>query len=67
MVQQASPPALASRSCKACEGKLRALTDAEAQNYLGQLPGWERRSSEILKTFNFKNYYETMAFVNAVA
>ena len=67
MVQQASTPPLASRSCRACEGKIRALTDSEAQNYLGQLPGWERRGTEILKTFKFKNYYETMAFVNAVA
>lgn len=67
MVQQASTQGLASRSCRACEGKVRALTDPEAQNYLGQLPGWERRGTEIFKAFKFKNYYETMAFVNALA
>lgn len=67
MVQPASTQGLASRSCKACEGKLRALSDAEVQNYLGELKGWERRGNQILKTFQFKNYYETVAFVNATA
>ena len=67
MVQPASTQGLASRSCKACGGKLRALSDAEIQNYLGELKGWERRGAQILKTFQFKNYYETMAFVNAIA
>ena len=67
MVQPNPAGALASRSCKACEGKLRALSDAEVQQFLGQLSGWERRGNEIAKTFSFKNYYETMSFVNASA
>ena len=59
---------LAGRSCKACEGDVRALADAEVQRLLGQLPaGWERRGHEIRKTFAFKNYYETISFVNATA
>jgi 4a-hydroxytetrahydrobiopterin dehydratase len=67
MVQPASAGDLASRSCAACEGKPRALSDAEIHGYLGELPGWERRGAQILKTYKFKNYYETMAFVNATA
>lgn len=67
MVRPASGGDLASRSCRSCEGKVRALSDPEINNYLGQLPGWEQRRSEILKTYKFKNYYETMAFVNATA
>ena len=67
MVQPASEGGLAARSCRACEGKARALGDAEIDGYLSELPGWERRGKEILKTFKFKNYYETMAFVNATA
>ena len=38
-----------------------------AAEYLKALPGWERRSNEIVKLFTFKNYYETIAFVNATA
>jgi 4a-hydroxytetrahydrobiopterin dehydratase len=39
------------------------------EGYLAQTPGWEKveGKEEIAKTFTFKNYYETMAFVNAVA
>jgi 4a-hydroxytetrahydrobiopterin dehydratase len=44
-----------------------ALTDQQIASKLSQLPGWERVSKEIAKTFKFKNYYETMAFVNATA
>ena len=67
MVQPASGRDLAARSCRAGEGNVRALSEVEIQHYLGELPGWERRGSEILKTFKFKNYYETLAFVNATA
>lgn len=38
-----------------------------AEGYLAKLPGWEYRDNWIVKTFTFKNFHETMAFVNAVA
>ena len=31
------------------------------------LPGWERRGGQIARVYAFKNYYETIAFVNASA
>jgi 4a-hydroxytetrahydrobiopterin dehydratase len=31
------------------------------------LPGWEHADKRLAKTFKFANYYETMAFVNAIA
>jgi 4a-hydroxytetrahydrobiopterin dehydratase len=40
---------------------------AAVKNILTDLAGWELVSNEIVKTFKFKNYYETMAFVNATA
>lgn len=43
------------------------LDDARISARLAQLPGWERDGSNIAKTFKFKNYYETIAFVNAAA
>ncbi len=58
---------LALKKCIPCEGGTRPLDDAAAKNYLAQLPGWEKVNQEIFKVFIFKNYYETMAFVNAVA
>jgi 4a-hydroxytetrahydrobiopterin dehydratase len=58
---------LAAKSCKACAGKVEALSDAEAKKLLAEVPGWERQGGAITKTFSFKNYYETMAFVNASA
>jgi 4a-hydroxytetrahydrobiopterin dehydratase len=30
-------------------------------------PGWKEKAGVISKTYAFKNYYETMAFVNALA
>jgi len=58
---------LAGQKCKPCEGGTKPLNEAEAQNYLAQLPGWQKLNQEIVKIFTFKNYYETMAFVNAAA
>ena len=46
---------------------LSALNDQQITSKLAQLSGWERAGKEIAKTFKFKNYYETMAFVNATA
>jgi len=58
---------LSTRSCRACQGKVAALTETQIRTFLTEVPGWERDGGEIAKTFPFKNYYETIAFVNAVA
>jgi len=46
-----------------------ALTGPAASALLKQLSGWtmSEDAKEIRRTFAFKNYYQTMAFVNAVA
>jgi 4a-hydroxytetrahydrobiopterin dehydratase len=44
-----------------------ALAAEKISEYSGALPGWIVKDGTISKTFNFKNYYETMAFVNAIA
>jgi 4a-hydroxytetrahydrobiopterin dehydratase len=48
-------------------GQATALADAEIAKHLAALPGWTREGNEIRKTFSFKNYHETIAFVNASA
>lgn len=58
---------LARKSCKTCDGAGEKLRDAQIHTLLGDVPGWERVGDEIAKTFRFKNYFETMAFVNAAA
>lgn len=49
----------------------RALTPTEIVKRLADLPGWtlsgDGAEVAIEKTFAFANYYETMAFVNALA
>jgi 4a-hydroxytetrahydrobiopterin dehydratase len=58
---------LANKRCKPCEGGIPPLTPDKADAMLDQLEGWVRKGNEISKTYTFKNYYETMAFVNAAA
>jgi 4a-hydroxytetrahydrobiopterin dehydratase len=49
------------------EVHMAKLSDDRIQTALQKLPGWQRAGNEIAKTYSFKNYYETMAFVNATA
>ena len=58
---------LANKTCKPCEGGVSPLTPAEVTALLAQLKGWEFKDGVITKTYEFRNYYQTMAFVNAVA
>ena len=57
---------LTDKNCKPCEGGVPPLTQDDANNLLKQLDGWTLKGNIIDKTFEFKNYYQTMAFVNAV-
>jgi len=58
---------LTSKRCKPCEPGTQPLPDSEADSLLQRLEGWQRHDRLISRTFHFKNYYETIAFVNAVA
>ncbi|NIM26672.1 MAG: 4a-hydroxytetrahydrobiopterin dehydratase [Gammaproteobacteria bacterium] len=60
---------LTSRHCVPCEGGVAPLELDEARKMLGELNEWTLDGSgkEIARTFTFKNYYQTMAFVNALA
>ena len=48
-------------------GQATALDEASIDKHLATLAGWARVGNDIRKTFLFKNYHETMAFVNASA
>jgi 4a-hydroxytetrahydrobiopterin dehydratase len=58
---------LSKGKCKPCEGGVPPLSDDEASKLLATLNGWQRNGALITKTYTFKNYYETIAFVNATA
>ncbi|MDP1558322.1 MAG: 4a-hydroxytetrahydrobiopterin dehydratase [Nitrosomonas sp.] len=58
---------LASKQCKPCEGGVPPLSLDEISALLLQLDGWQSVDQLIRKTYVFKNYYQTMAFVNATA
>lgn len=60
---------LKTKSCKTCAPGTAPLTPAQAKNLLTQTAGWTLNDTtdELSHTFKFKNYYETMAFVNALA
>jgi 4a-hydroxytetrahydrobiopterin dehydratase len=60
---------LTDRHCKPCEGGVAPLSRAEAEATLGQVPGWELADDarSIHRRFEFKGFYSTMAFVNAMA
>lgn len=52
---------------KKCRHLDTALSDAEIKDYLAAIDGWTLQDKKVTKPFNFKNYYETLAFVNAIA
>jgi 4a-hydroxytetrahydrobiopterin dehydratase len=58
---------LAQRKCKPCEGGVAAYTDAQARDMLKDLKGWTLEGGRLVKLYPFGNYYQTMAFVNALA
>lgn len=58
---------LTEKKCKPCEGGVAPLSGEAAQALLKQLDGWQIKDGLLMKEFRFKNYYETMAFVNASA
>ncbi|MBI2754250.1 MAG: 4a-hydroxytetrahydrobiopterin dehydratase [Betaproteobacteria bacterium] len=58
---------LAQRKCKPCEGGVAPYSAQEAQEMLKALNGWIIENGKLVKLYPFKNYYHTMAFVNALA
>ena len=57
----------ASRKCKPCEGGMKPYSAAQAKELLKDLKGWKIENNRLTKTYAFENYFQTMAFVNALA
>ena len=60
---------LAARNCKPLKGDAHRLAREDAAALLAALPDWElvEDGAAIRRTFRFKDYYQTLAFVNALA
>lgn len=52
---------------KKCRSQDKALSDAEIADYLAAVEGWTLQNGKIVKSFSFKDYYETLAYINAIA
>jgi len=59
--------ALTTKKCQACSSATQALAADTVRDLLKQVPGWDLVNGELRRTFKFKNYYESLAFVNATA
>jgi 4a-hydroxytetrahydrobiopterin dehydratase len=62
-----SPEMPSGKHCRPCEGGVAPLTPRQVDDLLKGMPGWQRLGNELVKTFVFKDYYRTIAFVNATA
>jgi len=55
------------RRCRPCEGGVPACSDEQAAELLRQLKGWAIVDGKLAKVYLFRDYHQTMAFVNALA
>lgn len=60
---------LAQAHCLPRRGIEHKLTEARVRELLPDVPEWElgEAGTALTRTFRFRNYYRTMAFVNALA
>ena len=55
------------KKCKPCEGSMPPLAEEKANELLNQIPGWEIKDGHVFRQFKFKNFRESISFVNKVA
>lgn len=57
------------KKCVPCEGGVRPLNAEKIKEHLATIHQWQITSDnkKLFKEFKFKNFYHTMAFVNAIA
>jgi 4a-hydroxytetrahydrobiopterin dehydratase len=60
-------PELAALAALNCRAGAPLLSVTEVTRRLHALPGWEYERNRLTKDFRFEDYYQTLAFVNAVA
>ncbi len=60
---------LSTKHCKPCEGGVSPMSKDEAGRLMSQIPSWtlSEDGASLTRGFKFKNFHETMEFVNALA
>jgi len=60
---------LQKQKCAPCEGGTKPLERDRIDELLKQVPGWQvsEDGKRIFRKFEFKGFYKTMAFINAMA
>ena len=58
---------LQQQRCIACRDGMPALDNTETQRLIAMLTDWQLDAKSIVKTYRFKDHYETLAFANALA
>lgn len=60
---------LTQKKCGPCEGGIEPLNKTKIEHFLSKIEGWQYDSTQqvISRGFRFRDYYHTMAFVNAIA
>lgn len=62
---------LSERKCKPCEGGVKPLNREQIEKMLQEVSGWKLEETSgvdtLYRSFTFKNYYQTIAFVNVIA
>ncbi len=60
---------LTEKKCVPCEGGTDPLAQDRVEKLLPQIPGWQVSDDgkRIFRRFEFKGFYKTMAFINAMA
>jgi 4a-hydroxytetrahydrobiopterin dehydratase len=56
------------KKCVPCEGGIKALTSEQAKELQKNTPEWmiSDKATSIVRTFKFKNFKESLGFVNKV-
>ena len=60
-------PTMTELLARKCHRTETGLAATELPDYLSAVPGWTCADAAITKSFTFKNYYETLSFINAIA
>jgi len=58
---------LAQQHCITVEQGLHLLDESQCNSYLEQIDGWESENRAIHREFRFNDFYQTIAFINAIA
>ena len=58
---------LVTKHCRPCEGGTVPYNAEQTKEMLKQLKAWIVEDGKLVKLYPFKNHYEAMAFVNALA